>query len=241
MGKVQLIKGFVGQTLGGNMAARISRFSRKPSYNARFDMVKEFQGSKQVLNGQKVVKGRVNTYDVLSGTMEGPATGIQYDYLTQLSQSTKTGKKTVSRMVPRHENNYTAAGDITKITETSTAQVGAHEVRTFHQKAYEYNNNGLDIREKTIDRLFAGKKHLGGRAEISTISQYSTSAEKTKVFFGPDGAPLKTVHYSPKTGLRTYAELPDGRIINYDAKGLPVFTDARGCCNMDLGGLDKLI
>ena len=66
------------------------------------------------------------------------------------------------------------------------------------------------------------------------MSERSITPQKKKVFFGADGKPLKTVYYNSRTGLRSFAELPDGRVIRYDEKGLPVFTDAKYGKKIDL-------
>ncbi len=218
---------------GSNMAKKIGRTTKRAN-----GYLEQFYGTKQVLNGKTVVKGVIETK-----APRGVYNSTPDRYLTKISKQTPNGSKEVSRMVPCKENNFTVCDDITKVTTKKTAQVGAHRVNTFNQKAYEYNDYGLYISERTIDRVFAGKHHLGGRELATYIPSRSTKPDNiTKTFFGPDGNVLKTVHYNPKTGLREFAKLPDGRCICYDAKGLPTFTEAKYDGGfMNLGGLDKLI
>lgn len=231
-GKLENERGFImGNSVqkilrvGENMAKKIGRTYRSTNASG----LVEFTGTKQVLNGQTVVNGRISYY------------GGRERYLTKISTQTQNGSKEVSRIVPDLETRFTYDGDITKITTNTNSQVGTHSVNTFNQKSYEYGNCGLGIYERTIDRVFAGRKHLGGRAVFSGMSECSITPQKKKVFFGADGKPLKTVYYNSRTGLRSFAELPDGRVIRYDEKGLPVFTDAQYCKKINLGGLDKLI
>lgn len=211
------------------MAKSIGRTTRRSS-----NYSEHFLGTRQVLNGQTVVKG-----EIITEAPRGIYNSKPVKYLTEISRQTPNGPKRVSRIFPK--GNLTAEGDITKITTRETAQVGAHRVNTFNQKVYWYYDQGLNINERTIDRVFAGRHHLGSR-ELDTRILYDTKPTAiTKKFFGTDGKVIKTVNYNPETGLRTYAELPDGRRIRYDEKGLPAFTDANSDNFLDLDGLDKLI
>lgn len=196
--------------LGQNMARKVG---------GRF-LTGSFEGSIQRMGDKTVTCGRLDNYREV------------YMY-TKISKDLPNGSRTASRMVPRY--GMTTRGDVTKITNETTSNVGNFRVNTFNQKSYQYDDNYLYIDEKTIDRVFSGRHHLGGRA----VYKHDTGTT-TKYFFGKDGSILKTVHYDPQ-GLRTYAELPDGRIIRYDAKGLPTFTDARYGDAINLGGLDTLI
>lgn len=196
--------------LGQNMARKV---------RGRF-LTGTFEGSIQRMGGKTVTCGRLDNYHEV------------YRY-TKISKDLPNGSRTVSRMVPRY--GMTASGDVTKITNETASNVGNFRVNTFNQKSYLYSDENLHINEKTIDRVFSGRHHLGGRAVYK-----NDNGTATKYFFGKDGSVLKTVHYNQQ-GLRTYAELPDGRILRYDAKGLPTFTDARYGDAIDLGGLDTLI
>lgn len=217
--------------LGANMAKSVGRTTKQSG-----GYLQVFEGTKQLLNGKKFVQGDIRTI-VPQGVYDSSVT----KYFTKISTQTPTGSKDVSRMVPRWADNFTASGDITKVTTNEVAQVGKHKVNTFNQVSYEYGNSGLEVHERTIDRVFAGKKHIGGRAILRNVNQNSTRANSgyQKVYFGADGKPLKTVYVNAK-GIRTHAELPDGRIIRYDAKGMPLPTTARGD-KMNLGGLEKLV
>ncbi|MCM1009358.1 MAG: hypothetical protein NC390_00585 [Fusobacterium sp.] len=233
---VHLVKGAThakpAAKVGANMAKCIGRTTRQSG-----GYLEMFNGTKQVLNGQSIVKGNIKTV-----APKGVYNSTPDKYLTKISTQTQNGSKEVSRIIPYKENNFTAYGDITKVTTNEMAQVGAHRVNTFNQVSYEYGNRGLEIQERTIDRVFAGKKHLGGRAVLRNIGENSTRANSgyQKVYFGADGVPLKTVHVNAQ-GIRTHAVLPDGRIIAYDAKGMPLPTDAIRGEAMNLGGLDRLI
>lgn len=196
--------------LGQNMARKVGRRFKAGS----------FEGSVQQMGGKTVTNGRLSR------------NGYTYNY-TKIYKETPEGSRTVSRMVPSH--GPTGYGDLTKITNDTTSNVGNFRVNTLNQKSYEYGKNKLYINEKTIDRVFSGKHHLGGRAVYK--HDYRSA---TKYFFGPDGNVLKTVHYNPQ-GVRTFAELPDGRVLRYDAKGLPTFTNAQYGDSIDFRGLDKLI
>lgn len=196
--------------LGQNMARKVGRRFRAGS----------FEGSVQQMGGKTVTNGRLSR------------NGYTYNY-TKIYKETPEGSRTVSRMIPSY--GPTGKGDLTKITNDTTSNVGNFRVNTLNQKSYEYGENNLYINEKTIDRVFSGKHHLGGRAVYKNNDKSST-----KYFFGPDGNILKTVHYNQQ-GVRTFAELPDGRVLRYDAKGLPTFTNAQYGNSIDFRGLDKLI
>lgn len=149
---------------------------------------------------------------------------------TQIStQLPNGGSKTVSRTIPN--GHIQAEGDLTKITTVQNAKVGGKNVQTVNKELYEYSANNLSI------STFQSDSFNGGQRIMSRRPGYLP----TKRFYDANNKLLKTVCYDKKTGLRTFAELPDGRVIRYDAKGLPTFTNASSLRSMDLGGLDKLI
>lgn len=197
--------------VGENMAKRVLGYARGGENH--------FRGSLQRFNGKTVCQGRI------TGLLSGD---VAY---TKISMPLPNGGlKSVSRAIPTRGGLQTN-GDLTKITTVQNAKVGGKNVQTVNKEIYKYGANNLCVSRIQKDSF------SGGRRIMSRLPNYSP----TKEFYDANNKLLKTVCYDEVTGLRTLASLPDGRVIRYDAKGLPLPTNAYTTGAMDLGGLDRLI
>ncbi len=173
-----------------------------------------FFGTKQLLNGKELISGRLGS-----------------NKYTRITQATENGYKQVSRTF-FVDSGY--SGDTTKIVTEAAHDFAGKRLKTRTVDSYEYDEkDGLSIFKKVIDKLFNGKKLAGSR----TVERFD-NGRFLKTFYDAQDKVVKTVSYN-KNGIRTLAELPDGRVIRYDKKGLPIPTDYKGQA-MYLGGLDKL-
>lgn len=179
-----------------------------------------FSGTLQQLNGKTACYGE------LSNVGFDP----RYFLYRRISTSLPNGgSKTVSRVIPKC-TGIQSSGDLTKITTVQNAKVGGKNVQTVNKEFYKYGDEVLNVNKIQVDTF------SGGKRRIESNSNYTY-----KYFYDAKGNLLKSVSYDGKSGLRVYATLPDGRLIRYNDKGLPEFTDRASTNFMDLGGLDKLI
>lgn len=176
---------------------------------------RSFGGTLQKLNGKTVCHGKI----------EG-----SWDYTRISTQLPNGGSKTVSRAIP--STGLQREGDLTKVTTVQNAKVGGKNVQTVNKEVYEYGGNTLITSKYQTDSFSGGKR---------IITNHTSSSLNKKNFLDSNNILLKTVFYDKATGLRRYAELPDGRKITYNSKGLPVFSTTSYPGILDLGGLDKLI
>lgn len=179
-----------------------------------------FDGTLQRLNGKVVRQGELKRWAL---------TNTAHNYTQISTQLPNGGSKTVSRSIPKF--GLQDKGDLTKITTVQNAKVGGKNVQTVNKEFYEYGADDLRIAKSQMDSFNGGKRIMSKRPD-----RYPT-----KEFYDANNKLLKTVIYDNKTGLRIQATSPDGRVIHYDAKGLPTFTNAYSNNVMDLDGLDRLI